>query len=377
MSRICQCVDWLGANDDSEPNPLAVRLSSRKRRQAPRRSRYKKLVAEAEHAVPASVQRQIQLDATRSLGSLPWPRPGSWGWGLDPTSSASKQQRVESLCRILAAYEWRATCRLSQEVSDTIAQETQLSHSDRTSSEAAPSVYVQGCSLMAAMCLGFTAGNEEDAFWLLQHLSEDVLGDDFLARYPPLLGYHGDCAAAAAMVADEAPELTRALGPVKLAEFVKALCARCLLSGFVGFLSDGPLLALWEELLQGHERFAVFPRYAMLRWLAGLVQHLQADLLVIADRTSAEELLPAMFKQTQQVARALPDRWQPICTHAATDTRVREMRSVSEEASRRHFCSFQEQQLRESHAKLVWESLDRAALQLQEAVQYAQAVIPE
>ncbi|CAK8985826.1 unnamed protein product [Durusdinium trenchii] len=130
--------------------------------------------------------------------------------------------------------------------------------------------------MMAAMCLGFTAGREEEGFWIFTYLMEDVLGPEFFSRRPAMMGYHGDKAALAQLVASTMPELAERLGTAGLAECVSALAARCLLSGFVGFLSGEPLVAFWEELLANH--WPDYPRLPLLLWFTGLVQHAERQL---------------------------------------------------------------------------------------------------
>ncbi|CAJ1414582.1 unnamed protein product [Effrenium voratum] len=296
----------LGLDRRDALHPLAEPLVARKRGSAGRRA-YRALVAEAQAgAVPGAVIRQIQLDVARTFPAIP-ASSGAWGW---PNECPDREAR---LARVLMAFECRALDSLGKprsglpmllkirrswcgfEESEPLVEPQTPA---RQAQSLAPSwtvdtwqvdpspvtepvpTYVQGCSMMAAMCLGFTAGEEEEGFWLFTYLLEDVLGSDFFSRSPALLGYHGDRAACAQLVATQCPRLAQRLGEAGLAECVSALAARCLLSGFVGFLSGPVLVAFWEELLQ--MPCADFPRLPLLLWLAGLVQHVERALLLEA-----------------------------------------------------------------------------------------------
>jgi len=321
--------------------------------------------------VPKAVLKQIRLDVHRSFASLPRAREGRWGWPAHGDEVA-QQDRSEALFRILVASEWRSMRRLEQEASAPVLEDQhEVAVSPAETPFEPPSSYVQGWSLLGAMCLGFCAGQEEEAYWLLAHLLDDVLGEDFFARSPPLLGYHGDCAAAALLVAAEAPRLSKALGSRRLAEVTSALASRCFLSGFVGFLADGPLIAFWEHLLSGSTRCAAFPRFPLLEWLVGLVGFLDADLALVAARARPEELVPLMFKKAQQVAAVLPDDWLPTIEDCG-EPRLLEIRAISQDAAQAHLRSYKERQSRELHAQVVWQSLDRTMCQLQDAMQCAQ-----
>jgi len=386
--RLLQCFDDKpGACNAGEPVPLAARVAGRKRGDAPKQERrYAKLAAEAERSVPKSVAKQIRMDVQRSFTSLPQTRAGVWGW---PTlgDDTAKEERLEVLFRILITSEWRAMRRFEQGVeqqeASAAAQEDQHEVAAASSSATAAADpageqkhagYVQGWSLLAAMCLGFCGGQEEEAYWMLAHLLEDVLGVDYFARSPPLLGYHGDCAAAFVLVADEAPQLTRALGRRRLKEFTSTLASRCLLSGFVGFLADGPLIAFWRQLLEGDTRCAAFPRFPLLACLVGLVRFLDRDLALVAAEARPEELVPLMFKKAQEVAKDLPEDWSPAMEDCS-EPRLREIRAISQDAAQAHLRSYKERQSREMHAQMVWQSLDRTMSQLQDAMQSAELLV--
>mmetsp|Transcript_75493 Transcript_75493/g.221344 ORF Transcript_75493/g.221344 Transcript_75493/m.221344 type:complete len:301 (+) Transcript_75493:59-961(+) len=175
----------------------AAALAAAKRQQSSKPGRYRRLAAEAKAQVPEAVAQQIRIDVARTFSGLPQPREltcqtcggtaGQWGW----EEEALEKEAV--LMRVLLAYELRAM-RLLQEQRG--ASGVDGDRNEEEEEEDGPS-YVQGCSFLAAMCLGFAGGSEEDCFWLLLHLLEDVLGPDFLARSPALLGYHGDRAAEA------------------------------------------------------------------------------------------------------------------------------------------------------------------------------------
>mmetsp|Transcript_140911 Transcript_140911/g.450541 ORF Transcript_140911/g.450541 Transcript_140911/m.450541 type:complete len:443 (-) Transcript_140911:105-1433(-) len=389
LQRRCGCLDHFRFSKASaQPSQLVERLAGQKRRGQPRRIRYSRFVAEAEAAVPSSVAKQIRLDVHRSFASLPRSHSGRWGWPPDEDEHA-QQARSDELFRILIASEFRATTRLNEELEASSVESTQAqdkfaatpsssSGANRASvgsdaSSHVQSVYVQGCSLLAAMCLGFARGEEQEAFWLLQHLLEDVLGSDFFGSSPPLLGYHGDCAAVALLVASEAPNVAQMLGPRRLAEVTSALASRCLLSGFVGFMADGPMLALWEQLLEGHLRHPAYPRFTLLHWLVGLLRHLETEVALIAGQARPEELVPLLFKSAQQAALALPNDWQPSI-QALGEARLQELRQLSWDASQAHLRSYKAREIQESHAKKVWQSLDRATGLLQDSMLTAQAM---
>jgi len=234
------------------------------------------------------------------------------------------------------------------------------------------STYVQGINLLAAMCLGFVGGREEDAFWLLLHLTEDVLTHGFFARSPPLQRYHGDKTATANLVATEAPRLTDLLGPQRLAEAVSMLAARCFLSGFVGCLAPGPLLSLWEELLGmrwGSSPCASYPRFPLLERLVGLICLAEDDLIQIAREFSGPEIGPLFFKHVQKVGRELRDDWRPGLNISAQ--RIIELKKISDEASIQYCHMHKEQQIRESRAKDARQSLDRSSASILDAMQSA------
>lgn len=358
-SRLLRCVDhrWglsrgtEAADTESAPNPLALRLAAQKGLEVSRSRGYQALLAEALSSVAAAVAQQIRLDVCRSFASLPQPQAGVWSWPRS-TSPGVQEQQPEVLFRMLVAFEWRASG---------------LTSAASTSGEA-PSAYVQGCSLLAAMCVGFVGGREEEAFWLLLHLLEDVLGEGFLSKSPPLLGYHGDCAAAAALAAGEAPRLLQELGPRRLQELTSVLASRCLLSCFVGFLADGPLLALWAELLEGHTRCATFPRFSLLHWLVGLVCHFEADLIIAAQCSQPEELVPILFKAVQKAARALPEAWRPTAQGFSKEQVLR-ARQVSELTAQGHLRSHQERARRAPRAERPMGQVDEPAVQLEGAAQ--------
>ncbi|CAE6955330.1 GRTP1 [Symbiodinium sp. CCMP2592] len=228
--------------------------------------------------------------------------------------------------------------------------------------------YVQGCSMMAAMCLGFTAGREEEGFWLFIHLLEDVLGPDFFSRQPALLGYHGDRAAAAALVASQSPSLAELMGVQCLGESISALASRCLLSGFVGFLSGPPLVAFWEELLQ--VRCTDFPRLPLISWLAGLVHHAEGQLASALVGLSSDEAVPVFFRTVQQAAKALPNNWRPRVR--VSRAQVLELRQISKAAAEKYRSAQEALSLKEIHAKNVSASLDRTCSALLDAMKFAE-----
>lgn len=328
-SKLMQCLDRKQAREDARREREAARqegsmpVSLAQQKCCREGGQYQKLAKEAPSCVPAEVLALIGIDVARSFSSLPRPRAGQWGWTPQEGEEEEWQRsQSASLMRILAAFEWRAMSRLTEA-------------DDASVDSAIPAAYVQNCSLLGAMCLGFAKGSEEEAFWLLLHVLDDILGERFLARSPPLLGYHGDCKAATVLVSKMAPHLARAAGPLRLAEFMACLSSRCLLSGFVGFLPDGPLLALWEELLDGHNNCPMFPRFPLLAWLAGLVRHVESSLVAVARRTPPEELVPILFKATQRSALALGDSWRPAL-HAGTTALLLEARCVSDRAAQMH-----------------------------------------
>ncbi|CAE8722091.1 unnamed protein product [Polarella glacialis] len=425
--RVLLCVG-LAREESFLAHPLAAILANRKRSDASGAVQYRWFLAEAEAgAVPVSVVQQIRLDVTRTFSALP-ARRGTWGW--PPVQNLPDEDREAVLARVLLAFECRAMGRVpcpssssgssfvqkfsrrlrrslsrrsdatnasrsedaqsllrsrsvlgpmesadAQEVSGSTevrSGDVQESAHDTFHDPEAKPTYVQGYSMMAAMCLGFTGGREEEGFWLFAYLLEDILGSDFFSQYPALVGYHGDRAAAAALVAAEAPQVAGMLGPRGLAEAISALAARCLLSGFVGFLSGEPLVALWEELLEVRAERAQFPRLTLITWLAGLVCKVEAELTSTLARAPQEEVVPTFFRIVQLAARALPDGWRPKVK--VTQSRLIELRQVSQVAADAYRKSQEEHHHREMHAKHVSECLSRTSAQLLDAVRYAEGM---
>jgi len=142
----------------------------------------------------------------------------------------------------------------------------------------------QGFSSLAAMCLGFTRGREEMAFWLLAQIVEQ---------------YQGDPATVAGLLASATPCLAAALGSRALAEAAALLAERCLAHGFVGCLPDEALLELWEELLESGGGQASSPG-PPLAWLAGLAWWAEGDLvsaLAAAPVSAAPDEAAALVSQ--------------------------------------------------------------------------------
>ncbi|CAK8985778.1 Growth hormone-regulated TBC protein 1 [Durusdinium trenchii] len=369
-----------------EIHPAVVPIIERKRT-APNSRSYRALVAEAEAGgVPAAVVHQIQLDVARTFPAIPEPS-GNWGW------SEEAADRESCLARVLMAFECRAldslgprpqkslpmllkirrswcgpgdgdACVRTPLMRHSVGGEARLWAEEVSASNSDPvPTYVQGCSMMAAMCLGFTAGREEEGFWIFTYLMEDVLGPEFFSRRPAMMGYHGDKAALAQLVASTMPELAERLGTAGLAECVSALAARCLLSGFVGFLSGEPLVAFWEELLANH--WPDYPRLPLLLWFTGLVQHAERQL----QQAPSDELVPIFFRTVQSASRELPRGWRPVLP--LSQPRALELRQVSQEAQEKYRQLQEELNFKEMHAKQVSASLDRSAAQLADALKLA------
>ncbi|CAE7593658.1 GRTP1 [Symbiodinium sp. CCMP2456] len=395
-SRVRACLG-LDKRDALPPmHPLAGPLLQRKWASTSRQ--YGLLLSQAEAgAVPEAVIHQIQLDVARTFPAIP-AQHGDWGWPADTAA----QDRERCLARALLASECRSAGSSSPSSSKTglpmllkirrswcgataadsssstpLMRRQSLSlgadgwavDSMPTLSDPVPT-YVQGCSMMAAMCLGFTAGREEEGFWLFIHLLEDVLGPDFFSRQPALLGYHGDRAAAAALVASQSPSLAELMGVQCLGESISALASRCLLSGFVGFLSGPPLVALWEELLQA--RCADFPRLPLISWLAGLVHHAESQLASALVGLSSDEAVPVFFRTVQQAAKALPNNWRPRVR--VSRAQVLELRQISKAAAEKYRSAQETLSLKEMHAKNVSASLDRTCSALLDAMKFAEGV---
>lgn len=321
--RLCRLTCW-GLQQGRLPpsTPSAAKLALRKRRQAPRRSQYQKLVAEAEGVLPTAIADKIRTDAQRTFHVLPQPQ-GLWGWpGAVEACGSQEHPQERALVRILLAYEWRAT--KMTETRDVAAANGLEAYS-----------YVAGANLLAAMCLGFVRGREEDGFWLFAHVIEDILGTEYFARTPSLLGFQGDRAAALALVTSEAPLAAAALGAQGLSKLVSLLAQRCLLSGFVGCLADEPLIAFWEQLLEG--RCSIYPRLPQLAWLAGLVRLAEGNLVRLAERNLVDlagavpqgGTATACFQQVIHTGLSLPDGARPGLT--VPEARVRELRTLAEE----------------------------------------------
>lgn len=321
--RLCRLTCW-GLQQGRLPpsHPSAAKLALRKRRQAPRRSQYQKLVAEAEGVLPTAIADKIRTDAQRTFHVLPQPQ-GLWGWpGAVEACGSQEHPQERALVRILLAYEWRAT--KMTETRDVAAANGLEAYS-----------YVAGANLLAAMCLGFVRGREEDGFWLFAHVIEDILGTEYFARTPSLLGFQGDRAAALALVTSEAPLAAAALGAQGLSKLVSLLAQRCLLSGFVGCLADEPLIAFWEQLLES--RCSIYPRLPQLAWLAGLVRLAEGNLVRLAERNLVDlagavpqgGTATACFQQVIHTGLSLPDGARPGLT--VPEARVRELRTLAEE----------------------------------------------
>jgi len=338
-------------------SPSASQLVSfKKHSEGPRSPPYSKVVIAAEQHVPLSVSQQISVDIPRTFSALPSGRHGSWGWqALHSTEkeAAAVKERQAVLRRVLLSHEWRSMG---------------MQSSSRSGNDSESCTYVQGVNLLAAMCLGFVGCREEDTFWLLQHLVEDVLGRGFFAKSPPLQKYHGDKTAAANLVSTEAPRVTSILGPQILADAVSMLAARFFLSGFVGCLSPGPLLAFWEELLSNI--YDTYPRFPLLRWFAGLICHCEDDLIEIARTASEAEIGPLFFRQVQETGRKLPQNWQPSIE--ISFARMEELKQISMDASSEYLQIYEAQQARDLHAKTVTEALSRTSTSLFDIMQSAQ-----
>ncbi|CAE7456438.1 GRTP1 [Symbiodinium natans] len=336
VSTTCACRDL------PPIHPLAAPLLEQKRDTTGRQ--YRTFVSQAEAgAVPDAVIHQIHLDVAGQTGK------------------AVVNRERQSLREDLVDKSLRQSLSLG---ADGWAVDSMPSLGDPVPT------YVQGCSMMAAMCLGFTAGREEEGFWLFIHLLEDVLGADFFSRQPALVGYHGDRAAVAALVALQSPSLAELMGVQSLGESISALASRCLLSGFVGFLSGPPLVAFWEELLQ--VRCADFPRLPLISWLAGLVHHAEGQLTSALVGLSSDEAVPVFFRTVQQAAKSLPNNWRPRVR--VSQAQVLELRQISKAAAEKYRMAQEALSLKEMHAKNVSASLDRTCSALLDAMKLAEGV---
>eukprot|EP00927_Polykrikos_kofoidii_P035529 TRINITY_DN30098_c0_g1_i2.p1 TRINITY_DN30098_c0_g1~~TRINITY_DN30098_c0_g1_i2.p1 ORF type:complete len:405 (-),score=51.17 TRINITY_DN30098_c0_g1_i2:87-1301(-) len=323
-------------------------------------SAYRRLVVSAEANLPCEVSQQISLDVDRTLASLP-NDSGYFVWRQAPASKA------EALTRVLFAFEWKSAASGVSGGRGAI-----YDASADTLLESQCPTYVQGYNFLAAMCLGFSGGCEEMGFWLFLHLMEDILGHEYTSRTPPFLGYHADRAVAVELVASEAPLLASVIND-RLAEAVSMITARCFLSGFVGFLSDEPLLALWEQLLEGRQN--VYPRLPLVVWFVGLIQLAEDGLVALVRRSSAEEICPLIFQHVQKIGRSLPHGWRPTLgdkalfpganpAAPAVDRRLRHYRGLAENAWRAYLCCYVDGQRREGHVRCVNDTLCRTAAKL-------------
>jgi len=311
------------------------------------------LAAQAQRRVPAQVVAQISIDVARTFSSLPRDCH-IWAWPED-TERDSSMSREAVLNRVLLA------CELQSMLSTEASSKNTLECKEEMT-------YVQGCSMLAAMCLGFTGGREEAGFWLFLYLLDDVLGADFMSQTPPLMGYHGDRSAAVALIAKQVPRVAQAFGDRGVAEATSAVASRCLLSGFVGFLTDEPLLAFWEELLDAH--CSLYPRFTLIAWLVGLVRLVEADLVAIAASSSPDEAVPLFFRRVKQAGLALPDRWRPNIQ--VTDGTLLELRRISQDAAQAHMKTYSDRLARENHAKQISEALERSSARLMAAMKSSQ-----
>jgi len=252
---------------------------------------YSLLSAVAEAKVLAAIAEQIKLEVRRVLPALP---RAATHWDLGPEDAVECK-----LTRMLVTIELKCA-------GVDVSSEKEVSGS----AARAAATYQRGVIEMAAMCLGFTGGLEEEAFWLLAHVLEDVLGHEYLTKTPACPEYSSDRAVTAAIVAAEAPLLTARLGPRGLAEAVALLSQRCLLSGFVEVLADEPLLAFWEELLAGY--CGVYPRLPLVSWVVGLVCAAESALVTELRMTPPQDFAQALCSRVCQVARGLPEGWRPL-----------------------------------------------------------------
>lgn len=371
VQGLLRCIGLSGLKDYPPPHPMGINLAERKRSAI--RVKYDRLTRDAENQLPASVLQQIRIDVCRTFGGLPSSIASRWAWPSWMTS----EEKEAILQRVLLAwelYELQKARGGGSIVSSTwgpTSFHSRLCRSGIGSQAEFVPTYVQGCSMMAAMCLGFVGGREEEGFWLFLHLLEDVLGPEFLSRYPPLIGFHGDRVAAANLVACSAPKLCELLGPKKMAEATSTLSARCFLSLFCGFIADEPLVALWEELLP-MEHSSAYPRSPLLAWLAGIVQVAQDDLARTVQGAQSDEIVPMVFSRLQQVAKHLPVGWRPA-VHV-DEVAQQKLRKLSEDSAFAYSHSFKEQQELENHAKQVKQSLERVGSRLLTAVRSVDAL---
>merc|ERR1712136_93205 len=186
----------------------------------------------------------------------------------DPRKLETQDPREVALIRVLVAYELRTMTLQSKPHQGSFA-------------------YSRGLHLIVGMCMGFVGGKEEDAFWLLAHVVENVFGDGYFSRSSVFLGFQNVCQ-------------------------VVSVLARCFVSGFVGSLPDEHLVALWEELLHGS---LVYPRMPLVMWLVGVLQFLEEDFLDTIGAGDAVSLLIAKAEHARQV---LPVGWRPqlVVSHA-------------------------------------------------------------
>lgn len=289
-------------------HPMALRLAATKRGKQPRRQRrYSKLLEAAEAKVPVKISQQIKVEVRQALPALPRPAP-QWNPGTEEVAELK-------LSRMLLAYEFTNA--------GTLASAAKEPEGWATS---------PGVTSMAAMCLGFTGGREEEAFWLLRHLIDEVLPPEYVIKSPAESACSSDRAVIASLIAAEAPLLTARLGPRALAEAVQLLSQQCLHWGFVGILADEPLLALWEELLAG--RCGAYPRLPLVTWLAGLVQATEADLVTELREIAPDDFAQALCSRVCEVARVLPEGWRPLLRTPPDE--LHQLRRMAEEAWQEH-----------------------------------------
>jgi len=115
-----------------------------------------------------------------------------------------------------------------------------------------------------------------------------------------------------------------------------------------------------------------YPRFPLLAWLAGLVRHVEGDLVALLARAAAEEVVPLFFQRVQRAARSLPSGWRPGIE--VPEAQLLDLRRISEDAAAKYRHAHEERCRHETHAALVSTSLDRTASRLQEAMKAAVAL---
>eukprot|EP00397_Hematodinium_sp_SG-2012_P024772 GEMP01025824.1.p1 GENE.GEMP01025824.1~~GEMP01025824.1.p1 ORF type:complete len:583 (+),score=112.59 GEMP01025824.1:86-1834(+) len=194
---------------------------------------------EATQALLRADVRQISKDLPRSFENV----------GLEPAIRNATARYLEAqhhLKRVLLSYVVRHA---------------------RFELEVPPSVYVQGMNFMAAMLLVRVNFIEEDAFWLLCFILEDILDPAFFSDSPTnFLGYHATAWLLKGL-AHKACRWTKWMGPEKFDTVLRMLFEKWLFCVFVNWLPVAVLNDVWGDIVDTGSTRTLFG------WTLGLLKY--------------------------------------------------------------------------------------------------------